>query len=228
MSTKQFISTIFAAECVAGNAMDIGLLTVDVLLSAIEPDRLESVLKEVIDLTHIDLGELKSQLDSLTIDSTFPCSTTISHHDIVVNELVKDIHLNKVPYAGVNSFLLTVEYHQTEKFLKRVDMSYLNNYMLSMADFGEDNTVNQTGDLTTETSSDEFRSDQTLFWNGNNDELDDDVDDIRGSFNVYLSRDGLSCAAGADGNDVDILNYDEVITSAAKHLKIPESLVSQQ
>jgi len=224
-TSTSLISTIFTAECVAGNTFDKGILMFDALLSAIPQERIESVLKEVIDLTDIDLVELKSQLENLTIDSKFPCSTAIDNSDIVVNELLKDIHLNKLPYAGVKSFLLTVEEHQTSKFLNRVDITALSEYMFSLANFGDELNVNQTGSLTSEIDGMDLRADKVVYWDDNSEE--EGCDDLTGSFTIYLSRDGLSCAAGANGNDVNILNHDDVITSTAKKFNIPQSLLSR-
>jgi len=224
-TTTSFISTIFTAACVAGNTFDKGILMFDALLSAIPQDRLESVLKEVIDLSDINIDELKSQVDNLTLETVFPCSTTIANGDIVVNELVKDIHNNNIPFAGVKSFLLTVEEHITAKFIARTDITALSNFMLSIADFGESNTVSQTSSLLSETSTDKLRSDQTLSWDNNSGA--ENCEDIGGLFTVHLNHDGLCCTASAGGDEISIVNYDEVIALTANKFRIPKSLLSK-
>jgi hypothetical protein len=221
MSTKQFISTIFTAECVAGNTFDKGILIVDALLNAIPPEKLESALESVVDLSDIDLNELKSQLDNLTLDTVFPCSTKIDSNDIMVNELVKDIHTNNIPYAGVKSFLMTVEQHQTVKFLNRVDMTFISKYMFSKADFGSI-TVSSIGELVTECIGDQLKAQQIVYWTNYDPKS---TVDIKGTFTVDITRDGLSLSASGNGAEISIMNYDDVIKSAANEFKIPQALL---
>jgi len=226
---KNFISNLFVAECARGNQINSGETIVNLLLSHVPTDKLEIILKEVINIAEVNSAQLKIALGSLR-ETALPCSSTVSDDKVVSNVLAETILTQAIPYTDVADFIKLVEDVEVERFRKYVNIREVCEYALSIADFGEENNVTQTGGIEEQISSDEIRADHVLYWynndNENLEEGEDAADDLIGGFYVCITEDGLRIDAGINGNDVTILNHDEVIELTAKEFNIPAYLIA--
>jgi hypothetical protein len=226
---KNFISNLFVAECARGNQISSGETIVNLLLTHVPTDKLETILKEVINIANVDSAQLKTALSSVK-DTAIPDSPTVSDDKVVANILAERILTQATPYTDVADFIKLVEDVEVERFRNNVNMREVCEYAFSIAEFGEENNVTQTGGIEEQTSRDEIRADHTLYWyNNDNEDLEegeDEAEDLVGGFYVCISEDGFRIDAGINGNDVTILNHDEVIELTAKEFNIPPSLIA--